>query len=213
MYNAYLKITPPPCILQWHVLCSHQTHSIDLPRIKLACMLQIRSTWVIFTSALFHADWRYNSVAVAIQLKYKIHIWMQLYSKWLVQAYTHVHNAVPLMKLIVLPSVRRCCRLPLYWCCCRDYICNYCSYILHSWGPGYGSRLLQYQQVQVPNLQARVILPRTATSNVISQSTATNRSRIWGGDRIEWEQGLQTCKEHWNEGKWSLSACATMIYC
>ena len=107
-----------------------------------------------------------------------------------------------LKAILLFPCRYRCGGAPHYWRSCWNCIFRYCNSVFHSWCPCWSSLVPLYQQALFPKLQ--VILP-TTTASIIFQPTATNRSRVWGGDWTEWEHGLQTCKNwYWNEGKWSL---------
>ena len=103
MHKAYLKNTPPSCILLSHAAIRLIT---DLSGGKLLYMLQTHSTWVVFAPSLFHTEMLQSGRAVALhshltELKYartyvvsthvQKYFWMCLiYGKWLVQ--TNVHT-------------------------------------------------------------------------------------------------------------------------
>ena len=90
------------------------------------------------------------------------------------------------LKTVLLSSCSFCA-VPHYWCYCGDRSCNYCSADLHSWCLVWNSAIPLHQQIPMPELEAWALLPQRAavifppTATVSTQSTAANRSRVWGG--------------------------------
>ena len=93
-------------------------------------------------------------------------------------------------------------------------IIHLCSCVLHSWSPGYGSfihSISKYKSQPTSRSHPLTNSCKHAVSSIPPKQAGPEYEEVI--ELSELEHGLQTCKEYWNEGKRSISACTTMIHC